>query len=44
MGSESAIKSLYHRTLEELRADLVGVMTEINLQPEIAALTGQAIR
>lgn len=42
--SESAIKSLYHRTLEELRADLVGVMTEITLQPEIAALNGQAIR
>jgi RNA polymerase sigma-70 factor (ECF subfamily) len=42
--SESAIKSLYHRTLEELRADLVGVLNEFNLQPEIAGLNGQAIR
>ena len=31
-------------TLEELRADLVGVLNEFNLQPEIAGLNGQAIR
>ena len=42
--SESAITSLYPRPLEELRADLVGVLNEFNLQPEIAGLNGQAIR
>ncbi|HRE27912.1 MAG TPA: sigma-70 family RNA polymerase sigma factor [Anaerolineales bacterium] len=32
--SESAIKSLYHRTLEELRAELTEALPELSLQPD----------
>ena len=42
--SESAVKSLYHRTLEELRAELAGVLSELSLQPEIVGLNGHTPR
>jgi RNA polymerase sigma-70 factor, ECF subfamily len=42
--SESAIKSLYHRTLEELRAELAGVLSDLSLQPEIVGLNGHTPR
>ncbi len=42
--SESAIKSLYHRTLEELRVELAGVLSELSRQTEVVGLNGHTIR